>query len=774
MAMHRMPSRPVVAALVLAVAACSGSSTGLVAPPTAEPQANNEVEVEPTADAAEPIAPIEAVEPIPAAPIADRIGTRVVDGVGEFYVKESGSTFVPRGVNYVDFQRTPDGGYEDRVFATDTYDAARVREAFRNLSAHGYNTARIFIDTCGPYAECVARAGGVGLNPAYLDNIVEVMHIAGEEGIWLVMTANSLPDTGGYWDVFDSHFEAGHRGFTRRENADWLHTGGVEAKAVFWDDLLSGLVDREAPFEVLLGWQLTNEFWLFKQFEPLSLASGPVDTANGRTYDMADSEQRRAMVIDGVVYFVDRIRRVIDEYDPETLVTMGFFTPQFPNPTYIGGDWYVDTEPLLREADLDFFDFHAYYDTDLTVPEHAENFGMAGHDEKPVLMGETGSGKATVPSARAAAARGYRFMAESCVAGWDGWLNWGYYVWPDDQEGPAWALLDADGLLLDAFSPARQPDACVVPPDAPTDLTKGITPRVSRSESSRPASYAVDDSLEAWGSGDYPPQWIEIEFAAPSVIGEIGLGVEQWPPGISHHRVWATRTDGSTVLVADVRRFTAPEMLLDTTLATGLSDVVSVRIETLESTSWVGWREIEVISASDGGGACVVEGGPLRVAPRDDAPALAGTEAVVALAEARYAPDPRWLRVPGDRWVAAASSPCADLPLVDGSSLDLVEVTIEVRVPEGSGEVFVPGAFGAEIPVWSPWSVLALPEAEDGTRLKVTMLLPAGTTSEYTFTRGDWDKVERTAACGEVPARSFEVEQGLVVSAEVERWADRC
>ena len=108
---------------------------------------------------------------------------------------------------------------------------------------------------------------------------------------------------------------------------------------------MSGMQDRNAPFEVMLGWQLTNEFWLFKLKPPLDLTEGLVTSANGNTYDMADPEQKRQMVIDGTLYFMEEIVPIIHQYDPEGLTTMGFFSPQFPNETSIGGDWYVDTAP---------------------------------------------------------------------------------------------------------------------------------------------------------------------------------------------------------------------------------------------------------------------------------------------------------------------------------------------------------------------------------------------------------------------------------------------
>ena len=356
-----------------------------------------------------------------------RVKIRDADGEAEFYRTDTGERFVPRGVNYVDFVRDENGRYRDAVFATATFDADRVRAAFHTLAGHGYNTVRIFFDTCGVGRSCIGVPGGAGLQSEYLDNMVQVMHIAADEGIYLMLTANSIPDDGGYWEYFDRLFGGNHPGFTRRENADWLHAAGVETKARFWDDLLRGLAQRDAPFETVLGWQLTNEQWLFREHPPMSLDSGVAETANGRTYDLSKQKQKRTMVADGLVYFIDRLREVIAAYDPEGLVTMGWFAP------YFGSDWYVDTKPILKRANLDFFDFHAYGDTGLSPREQARSFGMMGYRQKPIVMGEFGVGKAVVPTGAAAAAVNQQWIANSCKVGFDGWLNWGYYEWPEDR-----------------------------------------------------------------------------------------------------------------------------------------------------------------------------------------------------------------------------------------------------------------------------------------------------------------------------------------------------
>ncbi len=431
----------------------------------------------------------ETETPPPLPPLeVDRIKIRTVEGVAEFYHTGTGERFVPRGVNYVELVETERGGFEDRIMATNRYDPDRTRSDFRHLHELGYNTVRIFFDTCGTGPYCIAQAGGVGLNQKYLDNMADLMRIAGEEGIYIIFTANSVPEEGGYWPYFDGQiYGADERyGFSTFENSDWLHPAGVEIKRRFWHDLMSGMQEREAPFEVMLGWQLTNEFWLFKLYPPLSLNEGLVTSANEQTYDMADPEQKRQMVIDGTLYFMEEIVPIIKEYDPEALTTMGFFNPQFPNDTYIGGDWYVDTAPLMDSAPIDFWDFHAYFDNDLTIEQMAENYGMLGYEDKPILMGETGAGPEFVPSAATALTVEVEWIADSCKVGFDGWLWWGYYPWPEAVNGPPWAALGDDELLLKGLAPVNYPDPCVVPELEIANVAYKKPVRVSRSLNESP------------------------------------------------------------------------------------------------------------------------------------------------------------------------------------------------------------------------------------------------------------------------------------------------
>ncbi len=730
-----------------------------------------------------------AASPQPPTPLpleVPRIAIRTVGGAAEFYQTATGAAFVPRGVNYVDFYRSERGGYEDRVMNTAAYNPDRVREAFRRLAGLGYNTVRIFFDTCGSGPNCIGNSRAPGLNPEYLDNMVDLMHIAGQEGIYIIFTANSVPEEGQYWSYFDDQIynQDPRFGFEDYRNSDWMHPAGIEIKRRFWRDLMGGLAGRGAPFSVVLGWQLTNELWLFQLAPPLSLEEGQVATANGQTYDMASPDQKRQMVVDGVLYYIDEMVAIIKEFDPEALTTVGFFAPQFPNPTGIGGDWYVDTAPLLAaDPPVDFWDFHAYYDTDLSIEQQAENFGMLGYQEKPVIMGETGSGQAYFPSAYTGLTVGVNWIAESCAVGFDGWLNWGYYPWPDDLAGKPWALLDQEGLLLHAMAPINQPDACVVPELEAANVALGRPVRFSKQLGGEPAAAVVDAQSSNWSAGDYPPQWIEIELAGPTAVQRVGMTVSQWPPGSTRHQVWATTAGGAELLVADFVGFTTVDMALTYDLPVPLEDVTAVRVLTLESPSWVGWGEVEVISAPPAARSpCIgtaANGADLFRWPGQDQPKVAG----LSVGQRAYLDGTltdesgkQWLRLGAGLWSEAArltlEGSCEPDALTAPPLPRTSPVTFRAEVPlHTQGEVFIAGEFpGTAIPAWIPYTILLQPEA--GVQ-SVTVELPVGSVVQYLYTRGSWESIERPLSCGETEPRSFTVgDNPMVIEDQVEKWRD--
>jgi hypothetical protein len=178
---------------------------------------------------------------------------------GQFIDRRTGEVFVPRGVNYFNLVPLPGGWYEDRFFSPAVFDGDRIAADFATLAASGYNTVRLFLDSCGSGPDCV---GGTGLNEAYLDVIAEVIAMAAEQDLVLLLTSNDLSDQGGYWALVDS---ATSEDFPGYRNSHVLTPQGHQATARYWDDLLSGLVQRRARFEAVLGWSLLNEQWLRHQ-----------------------------------------------------------------------------------------------------------------------------------------------------------------------------------------------------------------------------------------------------------------------------------------------------------------------------------------------------------------------------------------------------------------------------------------------------------------------------------------------------------------------------
>jgi hypothetical protein len=545
------------------------------------------------------VEPTPTTEPPYAAP-AHIIQVRVVDGLGEFYDVRTGETFYPRGVNYIKIVDTGEGYLENRVFDVGGYDHDRFAADMEALASRGYNTVRLFIDTCSSDYGCITDPQTGRLNSTYLENLADAMSAAKEAGIFLLLTSNDLPTKGVYWSMSnrqadsDSHF-AGYR------NAHILTQAGRESAVTYWTDLMTGLLEQRAQFDAVLGWSLFNEQWLFGDQPPLNMNEGILETGNGLSYDLSDPDQKRAMVAENLLLYITEVGAVIREYDPTALVTVGFFAPQFPNETVIGGTWYVDTAALIeRGAPLDFYDFHAYPGDDLTMAQLAENFGMVGHEEIPTVLGEYGAFEHRYATIMAAARAVTQWAAEACEQGWDGWLYWSYFDLPSALGDHTWGLVEDDNYLLDLFAPVNQPDICT-PVEVPTaNIAFGKPVSASSTLPEGPGTYAVDESLDtSWQSGRDAPGWVKIDLEAAYQIEEIRLLVGQWPEGATIHRIYfrqagTTDTRGNWQLFHE---FSQPTTDLDWLVFSPedpIENIQFIMVETISSPSWVSWREIEV------------------------------------------------------------------------------------------------------------------------------------------------------------------------------------
>lgn len=527
--------------------------------------------------------PSPAPEPAPSGPVDHPIEVR-----GDGFVDErTGEPFPVRGVNYFRIVGAGDG-FQDRFFDPALFDEERIRDDFTRLAARGYTTVRIFLDTCGVGPGCISRPGVDGLADDVLAMIAHTTRLARDTGLQLLLTSNDLPDGGGYTEIAD---RANSDLFPGYRNTVFLTRAGADAAAAYWTDLLSGLRAHDAAFEAVLAWSIVNEQWVFEEQPPLSLGAITVPGPDGRSYDLGDPAERRAFVTAGVSHYLETAAAAIRAQDPDGLVTMGFFAPRFPNPTSIGGTWYVDPVALLGSS-LDFFDFHAYPGSDIPLERLAENFGMSA-TTKPVVMGEVGAFLHLFDTSQAAALALQQWTAASCALGFDGWLYWGYLRAPVAIGDAAWGLTDDEGALLEALAPADWTDPCI-PSLVDPDIARTGSATASRSLADQPPSAAIDgDVASNWGSGGDAPQWVEVRFAEASTIASVRLTVAQDPAGPATHRVDAVLADGSVERLGTLDGTTADGDVLELAVVP-LDGAVAVRVTTTRSPSWVSWRSVEV------------------------------------------------------------------------------------------------------------------------------------------------------------------------------------
>lgn len=118
--------------------------------------------------------------------------------------------------------------------------------------------------------------------------------------------------------------------------------------------------------------------------------------------------------------------------------------------------------------------------------------------------------------------------------------------------------------------------------------------RASKSLPDFPVKGAVDDNHEdsPWMSGDYAPQWIEFDLGEVRSVSALRLWVDQDPEGFTRHIIYGGSKPNPTAQIAVLEGVTSWGQMLE---VIGPWSLRYLRIETVESPSWVGWLEIEIV-----------------------------------------------------------------------------------------------------------------------------------------------------------------------------------
>jgi hypothetical protein len=521
-----------------------------------------------------------------------------VGGFGEFYDRQTGQPFVPRGSIFVRrrLNETPTGQFvfSSSTFAVGAYDSAAAESALQAMSAEGYDAVRVFLDvTCR--SGCLSDpAAPNGLSRTYLGNLVDFLQRAKNHGLYVLIAAEALP----YGSSYEALAKSDCCTTFGPENVQFLTGNGAEGHLRFWQALIQTLNSLAAPLDAVWGFEVVAEQSFRENSPPLNFGSGLVTTGNGQTYDMAAAGQKQLMMDENLVWWADRVRSAILAVDPTALVGIGFLWPKGPNPARAGDPRVARAEAVLDSSTLDFADLHLHPGVELTYAQYMENYELTSPVAKPLVLGEFGAYEYAYPTVADAdlALRGVE--ADSCPYGFDGWLFWSWDTTEfGSGERPLWPGTAGGGLIQQALGPRLRPDPCAAPPGTGNiALGKPVTASASLPDS--PPERVVDGlKLYSWSSGAYAPQWVEIDLGAPVSIARARLFASQFPDGPTEHRIYGRATSGDPwQLLATIAGLTVDNQVLEYAPPSPWTDIRYVQVSTASSPSWVAWREVELFA----------------------------------------------------------------------------------------------------------------------------------------------------------------------------------
>jgi len=368
-----------------------------------------------------------------------------------FVLKDSETPFFVKGFNYVRL-RGNDGkpGGDHATFEAATaktqahYDPQQADEMFAALRAVGYNTVRVFIigrNSVNPGIAGEYDSSGAVYAP-YMDNFIDFLKRATRHRIRVFPTFGDggVPRNAYYKNRLD--------GKDQQKNLLVLTQAGIDARVEHITSFLNYIKEREPTLlPTLLGVQCQNEAYLKADQWPFTVKKGEIKTANGRSYDMADTSSRQALMDEGYHFYHEAVVRAVKAVDPAMLVAEGVFVPRAvgKDPLLHAGVWPGKTRderypPLLTvigRGALDFVDVHFYRTSKKESVEQSFNLnlGSAGfftpefgeiRKSKPVIIGEFGAFDFVEDSFEEAVASMTRVRDLALRSGVNGMLFWTY------------------------------------------------------------------------------------------------------------------------------------------------------------------------------------------------------------------------------------------------------------------------------------------------------------------------------------------------------------
>jgi hypothetical protein len=252
-------------------------------------------------------------------------------------------------------------------------------------------------------------------------------------------------------------------------NGAYLSAGCIEAKKIYLTQLVEEVKKADPQGSLLstvFSWELTNEVNLCGDLKPFCLTSGKVATADGKTYDMADPNQRQQCMDNNIINWANQMVDAVKAVDPNAMVSASVFTYQIvgkEGPCGVlplgGRDTRFPARPLtfINSTKLSYIDVHTYstvFVTDYSLKADLESSEYSKWDKaaKPLLMGEFGAFKEKYKTVEEAAVGMAAHRREAFDLGFSGAIYW---TWDTFSQTELWHLLDQNGMINNALKPAK-------------------------------------------------------------------------------------------------------------------------------------------------------------------------------------------------------------------------------------------------------------------------------------------------------------------------------
>ncbi len=396
-----------------------------------------------------------------AAPLARIAIMPAADGAA-FTIKGSGQPLLIKGFNYVRLRGGDHATFEAATKAhTAYYDPQQAEAMFAALEADGFNTVRVFIIGRAPTIN-PGIAGEVeethGIYAPYMENVLDFLRRAQRHHSYVLLAFGDgeVPANRYYQSMLDK----AHPG----RNGIYFTQAGINAKVAYVGDVLNYIKARELGLlKALLGIECQNELLVNSGEWPFTVTQGRLTMPNGKTYDMADSNQRRALMNEGLKYYHEAVVRRVKQIDPDLLVAESVFTVALAGKSarsFVGvragtGNYPPDLV-AMGHSSLDFLDIHFYrFHKQLVLPS-CFAFQMRSslldtpemmriRQTTPVFMGEFGAFRNVERDYSEVVANMVKTRDMALVAGLKGFLYWTYDS--VEQKGLYYATED-DGRLV--------------------------------------------------------------------------------------------------------------------------------------------------------------------------------------------------------------------------------------------------------------------------------------------------------------------------------------